>query len=75
MGATAGLDSGVGLAVAEVAVDGGPVSGPAVDRAVQLAARSGPGVLLVTGTVGVLLSGSGIELAPTGDADVLRVVG
>ena len=75
LGATAGLDSGVGLAVAEVAVDGGPVSGPAVDRAVQLAARAEPGVLLVTATVGVLLAGSGIELSPTADADVLRVVG
>jgi hypothetical protein len=67
-------ESAVGVSVAEVVVGGGPVSGPAVDRAVRLGQHAGPGAVLVTATAGALLSGSGVELAGTDDPDALRVV-
>ncbi len=58
----AGVASGIGLSVAEVAVDGGPVAGPGVDLAVDLGATAGPGEVLVTATAEALLAGSGVEV-------------
>ena len=66
--------AGVGLSIAEVAVDGGPVSGPSVDRAAGLAATPRPVRCWSPATAAGLLAGSGIRLAPTPDPDVLRVV-
>jgi hypothetical protein len=60
-------DVRIGLSVAEVAVDGGPVSGPGVDEAVRLGTASTPHRLLLTATAGILLSGSGIEVEPVDD--------
>ncbi len=65
---------GVGLSVAEVVVGGGPVTGPSVDRAVGLAARTAPGQVLVSATAAALLAGSGVGLEPTEDPDAWRVV-
>ncbi|MFC4785396.1 alpha/beta fold hydrolase [Nocardioides sp. MAHUQ-72] len=67
-------DAGIGLSVAEVAIDGGPVTGAQVESAVHLGAAARPATVLVTGTAAVLLAGSGVELAATSDPDVLRVV-
>jgi esterase/lipase len=75
-------DARLGLAVAEVAIDGGPVSGRGVDQAVRLGSGAGTGELVVSGTVGLLLSGSGIELEtlpvtstlPSDEPSPLRVV-
>jgi pimeloyl-ACP methyl ester carboxylesterase len=53
---------GAGLSIAEVAVDGGPVSGPAVDEAVRLGAGAARGELLVTATARVLLESADVEL-------------
>jgi hypothetical protein len=52
----------VGLSIAEVAVDGGPVSGPNVDEAIRLALDADAGELLVTRTAGVLLASAEVEL-------------
>lgn len=52
----------VGLAIDEVVVAGGPVVGPGVDQAVELAAAAAPGAVLVSSTAAALLAGSGIEL-------------
>jgi len=59
-----GAAVGAGLAIAEVAVDGGPVSGPGVDDALRLGADAGHGELLVNPTAGVLLASVEVELAP-----------
>jgi len=74
---TAETDAQLGLAIAEVAVDGGPVSGPGVDVARRLAACAPRGQVLVSSTAGVLLSGSGIELDAVGDlgADLTEPTG
>jgi hypothetical protein len=70
----------LGLAIAEVSRDTEQVDGPGVAAAVRLAAAAPPGSLVVSSTVGVLLSGSGVVLEPTesgSDLDVepaLRVV-
>ena len=48
--------AGVGLSIAEVAIDGGPVSGAGVEEAVILGVRAGPGELLVSRTAAVLLA-------------------
>lgn len=53
----------IGLSVAEVAVDGGPVSGPGVDHAVALGRDVPDGDLAVTETTATLLAPSGITLA------------
>jgi pimeloyl-ACP methyl ester carboxylesterase len=50
----------IGLSIAEVAVDGGPVSGPGVDEALALGRRAGDGDVTVSGTTATLLSPSGI---------------
>jgi pimeloyl-ACP methyl ester carboxylesterase/DNA-binding winged helix-turn-helix (wHTH) protein len=62
-----GRETRIGLSVAEVAVDGGPVAGPGVDAAVWLGTVADAGQLLVTATATMLLSGSGIDLAPVED--------
>ena len=53
----------IGLSIAEVAVDGGPVSGPGVDQAVALGREGHDGDLTVTETTATLLGPSGITLA------------
>ena len=53
---------GVGVAIDEVTVSGGPVDGVGVDAAIDLAAAAGPGEILVAGTAAVLLDPSGIVL-------------
>jgi class 3 adenylate cyclase len=62
-----GRDTRIGLAVAEVAVDGGPVSGLKVDLAVRLGSVAAPGQLLLTTFARVLVAGSGIELETVDD--------
>jgi pimeloyl-ACP methyl ester carboxylesterase/DNA-binding winged helix-turn-helix (wHTH) protein len=62
-----GREAQLGVAVAEVAVDGGPVTGPGVDLAVRLGSAAGAGRLLLTTVAGVLLAGSGIELETLDD--------
>jgi len=57
-----GAEAGIGLAISDVAVDGGPVSGPGVELAVLLGADAPPGEVVATATAGVLLAGSGITL-------------
>ena len=51
-----------GLSIAEVAIDGGPISGPGVDEAVRLGARAAKGELLVTTTAAVLLASAEVDL-------------
>lgn len=65
-----GADAQIGLAIAEVAVGSGPVSGPGVEHALRLGACGLRGQVLVTATAGVLLSGSGIDLESVGELDV-----
>ena len=55
----------LGLAIAEVPRDAEQVDGPGVAAAVRLAAAATSGSLVVSSTVGVLLSGSGVVLEPT----------
>jgi DNA-binding winged helix-turn-helix (wHTH) protein/pimeloyl-ACP methyl ester carboxylesterase len=67
-----------GLSIAEVAVDGGPVSGQGVDEAIRLGSGAGAGQLAVTATAGVLMSSVEVLLEPTDAAGVegaLRVHG
>jgi pimeloyl-ACP methyl ester carboxylesterase/DNA-binding winged helix-turn-helix (wHTH) protein len=70
---TQGMEVGMGLAIAEVVVDGGPVSGQGVDLAVRRGSAAPPGELVVTPTAAVLLSGSGIDLEPAGTADTWHI--
>jgi hypothetical protein len=67
----------MGLSVAEVPRDADRLDGPAVAAAARLADTAEPGSLVVSSTVGVLLSGSGVVLEPAGVAldgeRVLRV--
>jgi len=69
----AGAGAGVGLSIAEVPVDGGPVSGPGVDDAVRLGARAAAGELLVTETAAVLLASVDIQLEPLDTAVRVQV--
>jgi hypothetical protein len=62
-----GPEAAIGLSIAEVTVDGGPVTGPGVGLAVQLGRAAEPARLMVTATAAALLSGSGIELEPVAD--------
>jgi pimeloyl-ACP methyl ester carboxylesterase/DNA-binding winged helix-turn-helix (wHTH) protein len=55
-------DAGVGLSIAEVAIDHGPVSGPEVERALALAATAASGSIEVTPVVEMLLSGATVSL-------------
>jgi pimeloyl-ACP methyl ester carboxylesterase len=64
-------DARIGLAIAEVAVDGGPVSDINVDLAVRLGNSASPGELLVSATAAVLLAPSSVELEPV-ETGVLR---
>ena len=59
-----GPAAGAGLAIAEVAVEGGPVSGPGVDDALRLGADARSGELMVNATAGVLLASAEVELVP-----------
>jgi pimeloyl-ACP methyl ester carboxylesterase len=54
----------LGLSIAEIRVDGGPITGSGVEWAVSLARQAPAGQLLVAPMASVLLSGSGIELEP-----------
>ena len=53
-------DARIGVNVAEVARNRGQVSGPGVDRAVELTLSAAPGEVRVSGLVRDLLAGSGI---------------
>ena len=66
-------DAGVGLSIAEVTVDGGPVSGPGVDDAVRLGTLAAAGELLVSETAAVLLASVEIELERLDSAVRVRV--
>jgi pimeloyl-ACP methyl ester carboxylesterase len=59
-------DARIGLSIAEVAIDSGPVSGPGVEDAVRLGRQAERGELLVTPTAGTLLVPSGVELEALG---------
>jgi hypothetical protein len=71
-------DAGLGVTVAEVARDDGQVDGYGVQLATVLADAAPPGAVWVSGTVGVLLSGSGVVLepadGPAGAEPALRAV-
>jgi hypothetical protein len=54
--------SGVGLSIAEVAMEGGPVSGPAVEEALRLASAVPPRRIAVSLLATQILLGSGVEL-------------
>jgi hypothetical protein len=56
----------VGVSVAEVPRDGDRAEGHGVEAALHLADAAPPGTIWVSDTVGVLLAGSGIDLAPAG---------
>ena len=63
----AGRDAAIGLSIAEVTVDGGPVSGHEVDLAVALGTAARPGDLVASPTAGVLLSSAAVTLEPLSD--------
>ena len=56
-------DAGLGLAIAEIRADGGPISGGGVETAMVLASHAPPGGLLVDQMASLLLAGSGIALS------------
>jgi hypothetical protein len=66
----------MGLSIAEVPLDADPLGGPGVAAAGRLADTARPGWLVVSSTVGVLLSGSGVVLEDVERAEepALRVV-
>ena len=71
--------AGVGLAIragvhtGEVDLRGSDVGGLAVHIAARVAAKAGPGEVLVSSTVRDLLAGSGFELAPRGEHELKGV--
>jgi pimeloyl-ACP methyl ester carboxylesterase/DNA-binding winged helix-turn-helix (wHTH) protein len=62
-----GADTGFGLHIAEIPRDSSVAAGPAVAFAESLAARAGPGQLLLSATVRDLVAGSGLVLTDAGD--------
>jgi pimeloyl-ACP methyl ester carboxylesterase len=75
LGVLAGHRGGtLGLAIAEVPVNGGPVRGMGVDQAVALADAADPGSVLVSATGADLLAGSGLVLAAPRAPDGARQV-
>ncbi len=66
-------DARIGLAIAEVAVARGPVSGAGVDLAVRLGTDGSRGELLVSATAGVLLASADIDLEPRHDGSLLAI--
>ncbi|HYO40987.1 MAG TPA: alpha/beta fold hydrolase [Nocardioidaceae bacterium] len=70
-----GREARIGLAVEDVAIDGGPVCGPGVDLAVGLGSTGATGQILVSAMVGALLSGSGIDLEVVDDPSALAAAG
>jgi pimeloyl-ACP methyl ester carboxylesterase/DNA-binding winged helix-turn-helix (wHTH) protein len=66
--------AGVGLSIAEVAMEGGPVSGPAVEEALRLAGAVPAGRIAVSSLASQILLGSGVELedAPSIDGRLVR---
>jgi pimeloyl-ACP methyl ester carboxylesterase len=62
--------TGAGLAIAEVAVGGGPVSGPGVSEAVALGTRADADELLVSATAGTLLASAMIGLTARPDGSL-----
>ena len=57
-------DARLGLAIAEVAVDGGPISHPGVDDALRLGASAATGELVVSTTAAILLAPVDLDLEP-----------
>jgi len=64
----------LGLAIAVVPVNGGPVGGAGVEQALALAEEADTGTVLVSATGADLLAGSGVVLAPPRPGDGARRV-
>jgi pimeloyl-ACP methyl ester carboxylesterase len=64
----------LGLAIAEVPVNAGPVAGSGVAQALALADGAEPGSVLVSATGADLLAGSGVALTPPRPGDGARQV-
>jgi len=63
-------DARVGLAIAEVAMGVGPVTGQGVDHAVLLGTEAASGELVVTATAGTLLASSNVRLEALSDGSL-----
>ena len=70
-----GLDVRAGLHTGEVEVTDGKVAGIAVNIGARVAARAGPGEVLVSSTVRDLVAGSGLEFEERGLAELKGVPG
>jgi class 3 adenylate cyclase len=70
-----GLDVRGGLHTGEVELADGKVAGIAVSIGARVASRANPGEVLVSGTVGDLVAGSGIEFDDRGTAALKGVPG
>jgi class 3 adenylate cyclase len=70
-----GLDVRVGLHTGEVELAGDDVRGIAVHTGARVAAKAGPGEVLVSQTVKDLVAGSGIELEDRGAHELKGVPG
>ena len=70
-----GLDVRAGLHTGEVEVADGNVAGIAVNIGARVAARAGPGEVLVSSTVRDLVAGSGLEFEERGLAELKGVPG
>ncbi len=71
--------AGIGLSIAEVATDGGPVSGPTVEEAVEIGRTAPAGELHVSASAAVLMASATVVLEEVGAGaaarSVSRVVG
>jgi class 3 adenylate cyclase len=70
-----GLDVRVGVHTGEVELDGTAVRGIAVHIGARVAARAGPGEVLVSGTVRDLVAGSGLVFEDRGEHELKGVPG
>ena len=71
----AGLEIRAGVHTGECEVVGDKLAGLAVHIGARVAAKAGPGEILVSGTVHDLVAGSGIELDDRGSAELKGVPG
>ena len=65
----------VGIHTGEVELDGGRARGVAVHAAARIAALSGPGEVLVSGTTRDMLDGSGLAFQPRGEHELKGLSG
>jgi class 3 adenylate cyclase len=70
-----GIDVRAGLHTGECELLGEKVAGIAVSIGARVAARAGPGEVLVSSTVKDLVAGSGIQFAERGPAELKGVPG